>query len=342
MTEESELQHVLVSEYGSFIGKKGERLVVKRGGELVLEVPFRELEQVSVLGGGVSFSADAVRECARQGIQMNFVSSSGDPYAKLVSPALTGTVVTRREQLLAYLDHRGVEFAKTIVSGKLHNQANVLKYFAKHRRQADPELYGKLYDGAGQLEAVRNDLLALNADCVEAIREDLLGVEGRGGKVYWQLVASILPSAAGFEGRERRGAGDPTNSLLNYGYGMLYHQVTGAISLAGLDPFAGFLHADRAGKPSFVLDVVELFRQAVVDRVVMAWLNRGYDPAMEGDRLADATRRELAQKVLDRLEDVDRFEGAQHRLKTIIQMQCRRLAMFFRGEGSFRPYVAGW
>lgn len=336
------MQHVLVSDYGSFVGKKGERLVVKKGGELVLEVPFRDLEQVSVLGGGVTFSVDAVRECARQGIQMNFMSSSGDPYAKLVSPALTGTVVTRREQLLAYLDHRGVEFAKTVVGGKLHNQANVLKYFAKHRRQVDPELHGRLYDGAGKLEALRDELTALQADRVEAMREELLAVEGRGGRIYWELVAAILPSAFAFEGRERRGATDPVNSLLNYGYGILYHQVSGAISLAGLDPFAGFLHADRAGKPSLVLDVVEVFRQPVVDRVVIAWLNRGYEPEMEGDRLADATRRELAEKVLARLEDLDRFEGAQHRLKTIIQMQCRRLAMFFRGEGPFRSYVAGW
>jgi len=335
-------QHILVSDRGSFIGKKGERLVVKRGGDLVVEVPFRDLEQVSILSSGVSLSTDAVRECARQGIQLNFVSGSGEPYAKLVSPALTGTVITRREQLLAYLDSRGVEFAKATVAGKLHNQANVLKYFAKHRRQADPDLYGRLYDGAGKLEALREELMGLTAERVDDAREQLLSVEGRGGRVYWELVAGILPPSLGFDGRERRGATDPVNSLLNYGYGMLYHQVSGALSLAGLDPFAGFLHADRAGKPSLVLDMVEVFRQPVVDRVVIAWLNRGYEPEMDGDRLSDSTRRELAEKILARLEDEDRFEGAQHRLKTIIQMQCRRLAMFLRGEGHYRPYLAGW
>jgi len=317
-------------------------LVVKRGGDLVVEVPFRDVEQVSLLGGGVTLSADAVRECARYGIQVNFISPSGDPYAKLVSPALTGTVLTRREQLLAYLDARGVEFAKATVAGKLHNQANVLKYFAKHRRQADPDLYGRLYDGAAKLEALRGELAGLSGDRVDDVREQLLSLEGRGGRVYWELVAGILPSVAGFDGRERRGASDPVNSLLNYGYGMLYHQVSGALSLAGLDPFAGFLHADRAGKPSLVLDMVEVFRQPVVDRVVIAWLNRGYEPQMEQDRLSDATRRELAEKVLARLEDEDRFEGAQHRLKTIIEMQCRRLAMFFRREAPYRPYLAGW
>jgi len=310
--------HVVVSDYGSFVGKKAERLQVKRGGKVALEVPFRDLEQVSVLGTGVSLSAAALRECSRHGVQVNFISGSGDPYAKLVSPALTGTVMTRREQLLAYTDNRGATFAKQTVEAKIRNQANVLKYFAKHKRQAAPEVHSR------------------------EIREALLSIEGRAGRAYWGLVAEILPEGVEFRGRERRGATDPVNSLLNYGYGILYHQVSGALSLAGLDVFGGFLHADRAGKPSLVLDMVEVFRQPVVDRTVIAWLNRGYEPVMEGERLADKTRRELADKVLQRLEDQDRYEGAKHRLKTIIQMQCRRLATFLRREAPYRPYVAGW
>jgi len=334
--------HVVVSDYGSFVGKKAERLQVKRGGKVALEVPFRDLEQVSVLGTGVSLSAAALRECSRHGVQVNFISGSGDPYAKLVSPALTGTVMTRREQLLAYTDNRGATFAKQTVEAKIRNQANVLKYFAKHKRQAAPEVHSRIYDGAAAMEDLRREVQVLDGERVEEIREALLSIEGRAGRAYWGLVAEILPEGVEFRGRERRGATDPVNSLLNYGYGILYHQVSGALSLAGLDVFGGFLHADRAGKPSLVLDMVEVFRQPVVDRTVIAWLNRGYEPVMEGERLADKTRRELADKVLQRLEDQDRYEGAKHRLKTIIQMQCRRLATFLRREAPYRPYVAGW
>jgi CRISPR-associated protein Cas1 len=334
--------HLVVSDFGSFLGKKGERLVVKRAGEVVLEAPFHDVEQVSILGSGVTLSTDVIKECSRQGIQLNFVSGSGDPYAKLVSPALTGTVVTRREQLLAYFDERGLKFAKATVAGKIKNQANVLKYFAKHRRHAAPEVHGRIYDGAAKLDALRLDVDRVAGGRVDDAREKLMSLEGQAGRVYWELVRLVLPVEAGFESRERRGATDPVNSLLNYGYGILYHQVSGALSLAGLDNFAGFLHADRAGKPSLVLDMVEVFRQPVVDRVIIAWLNRGFVVDMDGERLADKTRRELAAKVLERLEDQDRYEGAQHRLKTIIQVQCRHLAMFFRGEAPYRPYVAGW
>jgi len=56
------------------------------------------------------------------------------------------------------------------------------------------------------------------------------------------------------------------NSALNYGYGILYGQVWGAVMNAGFEPFAGFLHLDRPGKPSLVLDLIEEFRQPIVDR----------------------------------------------------------------------------
>lgn len=334
--------HVIVSDYGSFVGKKGERLQVKRSGEVVLEVPFHDLEQVSVLGSGVTFSTDVIRECSRHGVQVNFISGSGEPYAKLVSPALTGTVATRREQLLAYFNERGVSFARTAVDGKIRNQASTLKYFAKHRRHAAPELHSQIYDAAAGLDALRTEAQGISGERIDDLRERLLSAEGRAGKIYWGVVGGILPDRLGFKGRERRGATDSVNSLLNYGYGILYHQVSGAIALAGLDPFGGFLHADRSGKPSLVLDVVEVFRQPVVDRPIIAWLNRGYIPEMDGDRLGEKTRRELAEKILERLEDTDRYDGAAHRLKSIIQMQCRRLVGFFRGEGKYRPYAAGW
>ncbi|MER3513307.1 MAG: CRISPR-associated endonuclease Cas1, partial [Chloroflexota bacterium] len=81
----------------------------------------------------------------------------------------------------------------------------------------------------------------------------------------------------------------------NYGYGILYGQVERALVLAGLDPYAGFIHVDRPGKPSLVLDLIEEFRQAVVDRTVLGLVNKGV--ALEQDeegRLTEGTRRMLA------------------------------------------------
>lgn len=169
-----------------------------------------------------------------------------------------------------------------------------------------------------------------------------MSIEGRAAHLYWDLVQAIIPPGLGFDGRERQGATDPFNSMLNYGYGILYTQIWGAVTLAGLEPFAGFLHVDRPGKPSLVLDVIEEFRQQAVDRAVIALVNRGFVPSMEDGNLAAPARRELAAKVLERLEGAERYEGKQHRLRVVIQHQARRIATFLRGEGAYRPFVGAW
>ena len=89
---------------------------------------------------------------------------------------------------------------------------------------------------------------------------------------------------------------------------MLYTQVWGAIMNAGLEPFAGFLHVDRPGKPSLVLDMVEEFRQPVVDRAVIAAIGKGTAIETQGGMLTDSSRRTIAQLVLERLESEVNFQ----------------------------------
>jgi CRISP-associated protein Cas1 len=171
----------------------------------------------------------------------------------------------------------------------------------------------------------------------------LLGIEGQGGVAYWGAVAAILPPDLNFPGRLGRGATDPTNVCLNYGYGVLYSQAAGALSTAGLEPFAGFLHTDRPGKPSLVLDFVEGFRAAAVDRVIFATLGRGWRPEFDAaGKLEPQSRKILAQRVLERLDAREIWKGKRFRLKNILVGQARHLATFLRDEGEYIPFVMGW
>ena len=117
---------LLVSNYGSFLGKKSERLILKENGKVVNEIPFRDLEQVTIDTPGASLSTDLIRECVEHGVQISFLTPSGKPFAKLVSPYLTGTVITRREQLLAFTDARALGVNVPVKeSGKLENTPGV-------------------------------------------------------------------------------------------------------------------------------------------------------------------------------------------------------------------------
>ncbi len=339
------ITHLIVEERGAFVSKHQGRLWVKKGKEVLQQAPLMHLEQVIVSGQGVSFSADAVAACAGQGIPIHFVSFQGTPYASLYAAGLTGTVQTRRAQLAAYTDRRGVSLAVAIAQAKIKNQAALLRYMAKYRKETQPELYQELRLLALEVEDHLTGLDKLASQpCVDDIRTDLLGLEGRAAQKYWDGVKQVVQVGADWPGRRGRGATDPVNSALNYGYGILYGQIERAIVLAGLDPYGGFIHADRPGKPSLVLDLIEEFRQPVVDRTVFAMLNKG--TAIELDeqgRLTDASRQALIGKLFERLDKPEKYGRKNQPMRFIVQNQARHLATFVRGDrANYHGFEVKW
>lgn len=337
------VKNLIADQFGSHIGKYSERLRVTHGGETLAQAPLIHLESVSILSSGVSISADALEACCERGIPTYFIDSRGVPYASVYASGLTGTIITRREQLRAYDDKRGVDLALAFAAGKIQNQAITLKYLAKNRMDT-PE--GPILQGCS-VEVLEHtawiDKLK-GADQVEEIRERLMGAEGNAAQVYWQGVRLILPQHYGWTSREGRGATDPINSLLNYGYGILYGQIERAIVLAGLDPFAGYIHADRPGKPSLVLDLIEEFRQVGVDRVVFGLVNRDFKVSQdERFRLSEDTRRSFAAHILEHFESPVRYNQQKVPLRHAIQTQAREVAAFVRGDReAYVPFKAGW
>ncbi len=115
---------LIVEGKGTFIGKHQGRLRVSREQKTVTEAPLIHLQQVVIVDSGVSISSDAIRACCEEGIPIHFFSHNGTPIAGVYAAGLTGTVLTRRAQLLAYETTTGVKLAKAFVAGKLENQAN--------------------------------------------------------------------------------------------------------------------------------------------------------------------------------------------------------------------------
>lgn len=339
-----------IAERGVFLGKHSERLVVRKGKETLSEHPLLHLEQVLVTGRGVSFSTDLIEECCARGIPITLLTPGGKPYGRIAAAALTATVRTRREQVAAYSDERGVRLARSIAAGKLRNQANLLRYFGKYCKQKRPTVHAALSSHAARILELATELETLTGERIDLVRPTLLNREGRAGAHYWAGVAALLEGKAEFTGREHRGAGDPVNAALNYGYGILQSQVWTALTLAGLEPYGGFIHVDRPGRPSLVLDMMEEFRQPVVDRPLLATWGRGWkleleEPAGEDAGppcLSKAGRDSIAAKVLERLTSVVAYQGKQQTLKNVIQLQARRLAVVVRGESEYEPFLSGW
>ncbi|MBW7883423.1 MAG: CRISPR-associated endonuclease Cas1 [Caldilineaceae bacterium] len=338
------VQHLIVEEFGSYVGKKSERLSVTCKGEKRIEAPLMHLETVLVSGHGVSLSSDAVAACAEAGIPIHFLDTRGHPVGSLYSASLTATILTRRAQLTARENKMGVTVAKAFAEGKIRNQANLLKYMGKYRKERQPELYEAVRLLADEVLDHLAELDRLEGETVDVCRGRLLSIEGRAAQKYWGAIGKLLLADVEWPGRRTQGATDPFNSALNYGYGILYGQVERALVLAGLDPYAGFVHVDRPGKASMVFDLIEEFRQCVVDRTVMAIFNRGVKIELdEQGRLVDSARRSLAEKILARMEANEPYEGKRFPLRAILQLQARHLATFLRGERErYAAFVASW
>lgn len=330
---------LLVSGFGLFVGKKSERVVLRKGRETCGQVPFLRLQELVIASRGVSFSCDLLEELCNRGIRVAFLTASGRPYALLTSPLLTATVETRRAQLSAYHDGRGAQIARWIVAGKLRNQEKLLRYFGKSR---EGEVRRRLEATAATLRKLRHQALAVPGEDAESVRPALLGLEGTAGRMYWERIADLLPGELGFEGRVHEGPLDAVNAMLNYGYGILYAHVWGAVMNAGLEPFAGFLHADRGGKPSLVLDLTEEFRQPVVDRAIFAWLTKGGSGRLVNGLLDNDSREAVASRVLSRLQSEEKYKGRSHQIRSIIQMQARLAASAVRGFREYRPFSFKW
>ncbi|MCI0708667.1 MAG: CRISPR-associated endonuclease Cas1 [Chloroflexi bacterium] len=338
------IEHLIADTFGTHIGKYSKRLKVTQNGETLAEAPLLHLKAVWVTSNGISISSDALEVCCEMGIPVHFTTKRGNAYASIYASGLGGTILTRRQQLMAYYDHRGVQFALKLAEAKIYNQSVTLKYLAKTRK--DTALHDELHLCAAEvLDSIALlDKIDAEIATVDSCRNQIMAAEGQAAKRYWQAAGYVLPEHYEWPGRSGRGATDPLNSLLNYGYGVLYGLVEQAIILAGLDPYAGFLHADRPGKPSLVLDLIEEFRQTVVDRTVFGLANVNFVVEQHDDgMLKKDTRQKVAERILQKMDTHMRYNGKRYPLQFIIQSQARHLASFLRDEcDTYSGFKATW
>lgn len=333
---------IVLSGFGIFLSKKSERLIVKKNSKVVYEFPFFRLNEVIIASRGISLSSDLVEELCERGVRVNFLNNNGKPYAMLSSPMLSATVMSRREQIIAFNDMRGLQFSKTIVEGKIRNQERLLRYFSKYIKTVDSAKFNRIEEIANILKRMSRQVDDVRGQSIEDARSRLMAIEGTSGRVYWDGVKEIIGNRIEFFGRETKGAIDAVNSMLNYGYGILYSHVWGSIINAGLEPFAGFLHVDRPGKPSLVLDLIEEFRQPIVDRIVIAHINLGETIEIRNGLLEAETRKLIGNKIIERLESQETFDGKKYKIRSIIQMQARNLAAFLNGKRDYRAFRFKW
>lgn len=338
-----ERQEVVITRPGTYLGRTGERLLIRREGKRESELPFSLVHNITLLTKAVSLSGDLMAEAAARGINIVIAGSDGRPAVRIGPPEIAEHQLSLAQSTLAS-SVEGLELARIVVAGKVRNQANLLRYYLKYpERRADGDFLSAAAQAVEEMEQGREKLLARAFESdLELERNRLFAAEGQAAASYWAAVKTLLWWKPGFEGRVRRGAGDLVNSMLNYGYGILYSRLLTVLLRAGLNVYIGFLHKPQQGKAGLLYDFIEEFRAPAVDRAVFGMLNLGVEAHTDGDGLTDDTRHELARKVVRRLQSPTRYHGESLPLEQVMELQARLLVRHIQKTEQYRTYVLPW
>ena len=340
---ESVSREVVIESRGVFVGKSRENLVVKKRGVRILDFPLQKLQTVNVVAKGITISSDIILHCNKASIPIFFSDWQGLPECVIQSPMAGDPTLGLMQLQILHEGHGALELAKEFVEGKIRNQINLLKYYGRHR-PAD-SLYGsalaeevpRLTGGIKKLGSV-----CLGASGYDTARNKIMGFEAEAARRYWKLIKILLADEApDFPGRERKGARDLVNSLLNYGYGFLYRQVWRETVISGLNPKISFLHTPQGDKPTLVYDLVEEFRPQAVDRVIFSMLTKNEKLKLNKKTgyIEEQSRKKLLEALLERQGASLRYHGEKTLLKNVIKQQARKLCLHLRGKKTYRHFI---
>ncbi len=334
---------LIVQSQRARIGKEGDTLKITDEEKGEIQVRFIDISDVA-LYGNVSITTPALAALLEREIPVTFHSHSGW-FRGVAHGVGHRNVEVRTAQYRLSFDELGcLRFAKELVAAKITNQRTILR----RNWRGPPEERQAVLDRLGAARKSAGGAATL---------AQLLGVEGDAAAVYFRAFASLLRSPEDkqgvgelapfrFEARNRRPPADPVNAMLSLAYAMLTRHVTIALASVGLDPYRGFYHAPRYGRPALALDLMEPFRAIVADSVVLSAVNTGevgpsdFVVAVTGTALTQPGRRRFVEAFERRLsqETTHPIFGYQVSMRRMLLVQARLLSRFLLGELPTYPH----
>lgn len=290
-------------------------------------IPADGIKSIQI-GRGAQITSDAVMLAVEKEIEIVFIDKGGNPIGRVWSPRYGSISTIRKGQLNFTFTHDALDWIKGVILQKIENQQALMLLL-----QTDSPEHQKLVEkNIGRLEDYRNKLRRLDGDLVNDVAPTLRGWEGQASRIYFATINLFLPEQFRFEHRSQHPATDVTNAFLNYGYGLLYGKIEGALIKSGIDPYIGILHRDDYNRPVLVYDVIEVFR-IWVDYVVYTLLAQNviteefYSVREDGSYwLESLGRRVLIQSLNDYLEETITKGGVVRSRMTHLTLYTQELA----------------
>lgn len=329
------LNTLYVTTQGAYLRKDGETVVVEADGQEKIRLPIHTLGGI-VCFGNVSCSPFLLGMCGERGVNAAFLTEHGK-FLYRAQGGISGNILLRKEQYhRAQSPQEAVKIARNILTGKIANMRTVLRRALRDHPESDKD------------EAMTQASLRLDHQ-LETLQEmtdldALRGVEGDTAKLYFSLFDRMITAdkeSFFMRKRSRRPPLDNLNALLSFLYTILAHDTVGACEGVGLDPQMGFLHAERPGRPSLALDLMEEFRSVIVDRLALSLINlkqingKGFKTTESGAVVMDDETRKtvlVAYQKRKQEEIMHPFLQEKAAIGLLPHLQALLLARHLRGD----------
>ena len=322
-----------ITQQGAMLHKSGNRVIVKRNSEIITEIPIIQLDEVVIFGNG-HLTTQTIGYLLHKNIPVSFLSSSGSYRGRLQPAYAKDTLIRQRQYGVAADPQQCLELAKCFVGGKLTNAFR----FCRRQRLQNTEVQMAMQSVKKTLGKLKN---AKNL-------ETLLGYEGGGASAHYRAFRQFLTHDWGFTTRQFRPPPDPINAMLSLGYTLLHNHVYTFINVVGFDPYCGFFHQPKHGHAALASDLMEEFRQVIVDGYVLSLINNkrvrpeDFEQTNKGIRFTKEALDRFLTGYYGRMQQT--FQHPTRNEKTTylrcIELQVRHLARVITGEdAAYEPFL---
>lgn len=328
------MANLYLTEQGSVLRKTGDRLIVQKDDEILLDVPCSKIDAVLIFGN-VQFTTQAVHELFEHGIEMALLTRTGRLIGQITSPS-TKNIDLRIEQFKKYNDETfKLNLSKAIVKGKAGNCLSLMTSFSYNHPEMD------IRDKIAGIEASIRNIEGTGS--IASLR----GFEGIAAKTYFEGFGKMILGEFIFEGRRKHPSTDPVNALLSFGYTMIFNEISSLLDGIGFDPYLGYFHEVEYGRASLACDIQEEFR-ASVDRFTLNLINNNmlkeddfYRNQKDGSVYL---KREAMKKYFAEYEKYMNREfkrpdnGENTTLRKCFRIQAEKLAGYIKGGAVYTPF----
>ena len=325
---------LIINSYGTSLNRDNEGFVITTA-EGRQRIPAEGIKSIQI-SRGAQITSDAVMLAVEREIEVLFMDRSGKVIGRIWSPRYGSVSTIRKGQLNFSLSHQAIDWIKEVIAQKVENQQALLLAMTTD----DQPTHNRVNTAIRRLEDYRAKVMKIDGEVISDISATLRGWEGLASKIYFEALNLFLPQQYRFEKRTQQPAMDVANAMLNYGYGILYGKVEGALIKAGIDPYIGVLHRDDYNRPVLVYDVIEIYR-VWVDYVVYSLLAQQavseeyFSVRSDGSCwLETLGRRVLIQSLNDYMEEVVDVRGNQRSRSHQIFLYAQNLAQQFKKADS--------